>query len=74
MYIDIRPITIFRLASIARELIIDQHQQHIIFGSKPKYLDHNQYNLFRHIDSRLGSRTLFRFVTDIVYTLITRGD
>ena len=53
---------------------------YIIFASKLIYLDldwlqsithksnldRNQYNLFRHNDSRLGSRTLFRFVTDLV--------
>ena len=28
------------------------------------YLDHNQYNVFCSNDSRLGSLTLFRFVTE----------
>ena len=33
------------------------------------YLDRNHYSLFCHSDSRLGSKTLFPFVTDFVNTV-----
>ena len=48
------------------KMLLNENESHLVLVAK--YLDRNQYNLFRHNDSRLGSMTVFHSETDFVYT------